>query len=236
MAVESIVSSQVKNDLERWFADTYALWSEHVGGSWKLLGGYGLNAENAAMLRLILERDWGIHTPEEGVREVNALLDERYHSNPAEDAWDYCRAMQLLGIFFVVGFITREQMVEYCCQVGKVMQAHYHSWDELCSSYLRGYERWVRQELPDEAERNIQVRRRQYEVFCKMADGPYRVPWNLELVPPAAQETGYYQQWMKQEEAWMGAWRKKSLRRGLLIPAPFVLLFLSALMGGAASG
>lgn len=234
MAVERIVSSQVKNDLERWFADTYALWSQHTGGNWKLLGGYAPTEENTAELREILERDWSIYTLEDGIREINALLDKGRHHNPAEDAWDYCRAMQLLGLFFVVGFITREQMAGYCCQVGAVMQQHYHSWDELCASYLRGYERWIRQVMPDEAEQNIQFRRKLYESFRKMADGPYRVPWDLELVPPSTQEaTGsYYQQWVKQEESWMRACRKKSLRRSLLIPGPFVLVFLTALMAG----
>lgn len=32
-------TAHVTNDLERWFSAVYALWSEHTGGSWQLIGG-----------------------------------------------------------------------------------------------------------------------------------------------------------------------------------------------------
>lgn len=234
----TVASTQVKSDQERWFADTYALWSEYAGGSWRLTGGYDKSRETMRVLSEMLERDWGIKTPQDGIREVNVLIDESSHHNPDFDAWDYCRAMQLLGVFYVVDFLTHDQMVGYCRQVGKIMQQHYHSWGELCEAYLRGHERWLRQVFsnPADAKKIARERRAIYERLCKMQDGPYRLPWDLTLEPGSSSGSGgYFQQWLRQEEGWMSAHRKKMQRQMLLIIAPLTILLLVAITAGTSA-
>lgn len=233
IAASTLETTQVKNDIERWIADTHSLWAQSVGGSWRLLGGYPKNEETAPCLKQILERDWGITDLEGGMREVRALISEHTHHNPARDAWDYCRATQLLCMFYIVGILGRDEMLSECCTVGKVMQSHYHSWEELCASYLNGYEVWVRREFrPEEAEQLISKRRSLFESFCQQEDGPYRVPWTLDLKITPNQSAGYFDQWVKREEGWMNGHRKRTMRNQLFIAAPFTVLILALLGAG----
>ena len=233
-------TSLAVNDLERWFTGTYALWSACVGGNWRLLGGYSRDEENAAMLKRILQRDWGINNLTEGISQVNQLAAKQVHHNPAVDAWDYCRGMQLLGNFYVTGLLDRAQMTHYSCTLGKQMQQQYKSWDELCQSYLAGFEHWCLQNFsPVDAEKRIAGRRAQYETFRKMKDGPYRLPWNMDLNPDAVagRDENWFEAWLKQEELWIRDYRKKA-GRTLRILWPSVIAVLAAFMtvGGFISG
>lgn len=221
-------TSLVTNDLERWIADTYALWSACVGGNWRLLGGYSRDEDNAAMMKKILERDWGITNLTEGLNQVDALSAKEYHHHPAVDAWDYCRGMQLLGIFYVVGYLDRAQMIHHCLTLGKRMQSQFDSWDALCRSYMAGFEQWCLQNFSRaEADERVAARRAQYEAFCRMKDGPYQLPWKLDLerAGSAGLAGTCFETWLKQEELWIHDYRKKA-GKTLLILWPSVIATL----------
>ena len=228
-------TAHVTNDLERWFSAVYALWSEHTGGSWQLIGGSLKNSSTEENTRMLLARDWEIHDLREGIWQVNQLIDKESHRNPATDGWDYCRAMQLLGMFYLAGFIDRSQMTDYCCTVGKNIQERFKSWAELCSSYLAGYEIWCRRELDREtAERYIRDRKSHYESLKKAKEGPYRLPWKMKMVPGKQEFHGFYKLWLLREEAWMESGRRKMKKQLWLFVVPMVVIVLALFMWGVA--
>lgn len=232
MITEIAENSVIKTDGERWIADTYALWAEHMGGSWRCIGGYQKNEDNAEMLLNIMEQDWGITNPENGMETVNRLIGKKNHHNPATDGWDYCRATQLLGLFYLVGFIDRRTLTDFNCTVGKIMQEQFHSWKELCESYLRGCEAWYRSSFDSaKAEEKIRERRALYKKFRKQKDGPYRLPWKLPLASAAANEGSYYTRWQKQEEAWAKSHHRHIYKQFWCIIAPCIFFGLALIMG-----
>lgn len=233
MEMTLIENSVVKTDAERWIVDTYALWAEHMGGSWQCIGGYQKNADNAEMLLKILERDWEITDPESGIKTVNALIGKENHHDSSSDGWDYCRATQLLGLFYLVGFIDRKMLTEFNCTVGKIMQEQFHSWEALCQSYLQGCKMWYRENFDStRAEEMIKARQALYKKFCKQKDGPYRLPWKLSLAATdPTNEGGYYERWEKTEDAWMKIHHRHVFKQFWLIIAPCIFFGLALIMG-----
>ena len=170
------------NDMERWFTDSYALWSEYAGGSWKCIGGYQKNNADASMLRGVLSRDWGIRNAQELIEMIVDLLHMDSHTDPATDAWDYCRATQLAGMGYIAGYFNRAVLTDCSAVAAKVMQLNYRSWEELCESYLAGQAAWARRSYDaEQAQQVIKERRDIYRRLCAMPDGPYRVPWDLDM-------------------------------------------------------
>lgn len=91
----------------------------------------------------------------------------------AIDAWDYCRALNLLSYYYVAGFYTKEEALDQSLEIAKEFQGMYGSWDELVDSYLRGYEYW--------AEESSDERRAIYEDLQTRKDNPYAVDYNTTL-------------------------------------------------------
>lgn len=222
----------ITSDLERWIADTYVIWSGREGGNWKLFGGYPKNDENAAILKKGLVSSWNINNLTEGIQTVNLLVSDAANVAPETDGWNFGRGMQLLGVFYLVGYIDRAQMMEYSCVIGKLIQRRFHSWEAFCQSYLAGHAQWCRNTFNSvEAEPDIADRRARYEAYKKMKDGPYRLPWNLPLVPAGQSASqDYFAQWLAQEEMWIAAYRRKASKMLLLMVMPSVLVMLSAFM------
>lgn len=172
-----------KNEVEQWVTSTYALWSEYCGGSRKYIGGYRKNRANASMMRGVLRRDWLISDHDEGVEMVDYLLNEKSHTGEAEQtaAWDYCRTCQLAGMFYVAGYMERQEMMELSVKAARIMQQNYRSWDELILSYIKGYTRW-RKEEGGNAEEEIRERNELYQKLKSIPDGPYSLPWKLLII------------------------------------------------------
>lgn len=168
-------TTDVINDMERWCTDTYALWAEYAGGSWKLIGGYKKNSADASMMRRVMRRDWGINNGEELLFMIVGLLRVSDHNEKESDAWDYCRATQLAGMGYVAGYFTREMLLNCSAVAAKVMQQTYNSWEELCESYLKGYAEWCQDEAAVAERRGI------YQRLSAMPDGPYHVAWNFNV-------------------------------------------------------
>ncbi len=175
-------TTDVNNDMERWVTDTYALWSEYAGGSFRQIGGYQKNRADASMIRGVLRRDWAIGNEQELLETIVDLLRVEVHKEAKTDAWDYCRATQLAGMGYIAGYFTREVLLNCSAVAGKVMQTNYGSWEELCESYLAGHAVWCRETFDkDQAEKTIAERREIYKRLCSMPDGPYRVDWKLNM-------------------------------------------------------
>lgn len=91
----------------------------------------------------------------------------------AIDAWDYCRALNLLSFYYIAGYYTEQEALDGSLEIAATLQSKYSSWDELVDSYLRGYEYW--------AEESSDERREIYEDLKSRADNPYAVDYNTEL-------------------------------------------------------
>lgn len=230
----------ITTDLERWIADTYVIWSGRGGGNWKLFGGYPKNEENAAILKKLLAQDWKIENLADGINTVNVLIADKEHQTPDTDGWDFCRGMQLIGVFYLVDWIDRPQMIAYSRTIGEIMQRHFKSWEALCESYLAGHAAWCQKTFSSvEAQQSSAQRRAIYEQYKKMKDGPYRQPWDMALTEGAAEAahkattqtpaTSYFDQWLAQEETWIGAYRHKA-RKTIVVGGLVMMAVLSGLM------
>lgn len=89
------------------------------------------------------------------------------------DAWDQCRAMSLLGYYYLAGYYTQEESLDKSLEIAKEMQKRFFSWDELMDSYLYGYEYWS-SESSDE-------RKLIYEHIKTRSDSPFNLDWNTPL-------------------------------------------------------
>ncbi|NBJ93279.1 DUF1266 domain-containing protein [Parablautia muri] len=88
-------------------------------------------------------------------------------------AWDYSRAMSLLGNYYLAGYYTETEALDKSLEVAQIIQEAFGSWDDFMESYFVGYEYW--------AEESSQERRGIYEDIKAEADSPYHVDWNLTL-------------------------------------------------------
>lgn len=103
--------------------------------------------------------------------QVYAYYEE--HGEHAIDAWDYCRALNLLGFYYAAGYYTREESLDKALEIARIMQPVFNSWDDMVDSYLMGYEYWM-EESSDE-------RRKVYEDLKSRDDNPYTVDYNTTL-------------------------------------------------------
>lgn len=98
----------------------------------------------------------------------------------AIDAWDYCRALQLLGWYYVAGYYTEQESMDKSLEIAKELQQSYGSWEELVDSYLAGYNYWSEDD-PDDPESDTAERRAVYEELKGSKDNPYNLDWNTVL-------------------------------------------------------
>ncbi|MBD5461017.1 MAG: DUF1266 domain-containing protein [Lachnospiraceae bacterium] len=177
------------DDAERWVIATYAMWSEYYSeGNWQYIAGSSVKEENASQMQVMLSRDWEIDDKEDlmdTIMFLTALYEDEDDVEPEDietGAWDLCRACQILGMAFVAGMISREEMMGVSLMVGSLMQCYYPSWLDLYSSYLKGYKEWrLEDEDDEEAQEDVEEREQIVRRLLIMPNGPCSVPWNLEL-------------------------------------------------------
>ena len=130
-----------------------------------------------------LTEQWDIDSAESGLKTVHSLTN--YHIRDASDpdaGWDLCRATQLLGMMYKCRMIDRKTMDEEYSRVAVVIQRDFPSWEALTDNYLEGYARWIhRVAEPGEAEQRIEKRQRILEHLRRQENGPYAIPWNIDL-------------------------------------------------------
>lgn len=96
------------------------------------------------------------------------------------DAWDYCRALQVLGDCYVAGYINLEECLDQSLLIAEYLQSEFESWQEIGQSYLLGYQFWQKTKS-DYADMEYGYRKNVYEDFLSDANGPYSVPYNTAL-------------------------------------------------------
>ena len=187
--LENVTAPQ--DDVEKWVIATYAMWSEYYSeGNWQYIAGSPVKEENAANMQLMLSRDWEINNKED-LQDTLMFLTALYEDREDVDmedietgAWDLCRACQILGMAFVAGIISREEMMNASLMVCCLMQLYYPSWMHLYSSYIKGYREWRLGEGDEEDEEALEAVEEREQIVRKlliMPGGPCSIPWNLEL-------------------------------------------------------
>lgn len=195
-------ASLPRNDLERWIAGTYAIWGQFFAQVAEAAGKmawddalkkgpihFGGRPKDEASRKLtcgVLLDIWDIRRQRDLLETVEYMSRGpgfQHCRDQAGRAWELCRAMQLLGMSYIAGWCSREEMLRRSCAVGEIMQETFRSWEELCESFLEGYARWRFDVFPEDAEQNVQVRREIYEGLQRRPDSPYRLNWYLPLDP-----------------------------------------------------
>lgn len=99
----------------------------------------------------------------------------------AARAWQLCRSTQLLGLAYVAGWLTREEMTRRSCAVCRTIQTTFRDWNELNQSYIEGYTRWAFRNGMSQGM--IDLRRRIQRDLQTRKDSPSRLNWQLPLDP-----------------------------------------------------
>ena len=152
---------------------------------WLLTEGH--RTEFVEFMQMLDEDGWGDYSEEETAAMIGALLEDEEagkflahsyadyltYGESSIDAWDYARALSLLGWYQVAGFYTETEALDKALEIAKELQSKFSSWDDLTESYMRGYEYWSEESADD--------RRAVYENIKGRSDSPYSVAWNLAL-------------------------------------------------------
>ena len=120
----------------------------------------------------LLESDYGFDS-EEAVSYASAYPIYTEHGENAIAGWDYCRAMNLLGYYYIAGYYSEQEALDKSLEVAQTMQSLFESWDDLIDSYLWGYEYWAG---GDSAER-----RAISDDLKSRSDNPYQVDFKASL-------------------------------------------------------
>ena len=103
--------------------------------------------------------------------EANLYDEYKKYGEQTISAWDYSRAMMLLGWCYVGGYYTEAEALDKSLEVAKIIQKEFDSWESFTESYLRGYQYW--------AEESGDDRYAAYESLKEQENGPFSVDWNL---------------------------------------------------------
>lgn len=119
-------------------------------------------------------------TDDEAACYVAAMETYRQGGEHAIDAWDYCRALQLLSWYYLAGYYTESEAMDKSLEIAKELQNLYISWDELAESYLKGYNYWSEDD-PEDPNSATAARRQVYETLRDGENSPYSLAWNTTL-------------------------------------------------------
>lgn len=174
-----------RNDLECWCASAFAIWAHSftILEGWPLVtGAHGSRKVRSSFQNVVLREQWGIHNRQDGIATVHELTEKHAgRFDTAYAAWDLCRAVQLLGIMYLVKMIDQEELDREFSRTGKILQQLFHSWDEMADSYLEGYNAWLERCGEQNAAQLTARRKNIFEALKSNPDGPYSVPWNTDL-------------------------------------------------------
>ena len=91
------------------------------------------------------------------------------------DAWDYCRALQVLGDCYLANYISLEECLDISLVVAKELQNQYENWEEVVNGYMYGYYYWSGDKEAAEG------RYEDYMELLEMENSPYNIPYDVEL-------------------------------------------------------
>lgn len=139
----------------------------------KTLEENGVSANTSSEdLIAMLSNDYGFDE-DEAQSYANAYAMYTEFGPDAISGWDYCRAMNLLGYYYIAGHYSEQEALDKSLEVAQTIQPLFESWDELIDSYLRGYEYW--------AGGDSEERRAVYEEIKTREDNPFQVDFKMEL-------------------------------------------------------
>lgn len=95
-------------------------------------------------------------------------------------AWDLERAIQLLGMCYLLDLYTYEEAMDQSLEIAERLQSIYTSWDDMMESYFYGFQYW-NEDNPEDKSSEYYKRRKLYEELKAQEDSPYNLPWNLEF-------------------------------------------------------
>lgn len=130
-------------------------------------------AEVAANERVdFFVENFGLEEEEAQSYAAGFAVYEQYGDN-AIAAWDYSRAMSLLGYYYLAGYYTEEEALDQSLEAAAVIQSTFDSWDSFMESYFNGYEYW--------AGDSSDERRGLYEDLKAASGSPFSLDWNITL-------------------------------------------------------
>ncbi len=91
----------------------------------------------------------------------------------AASGWDYNRALSQLANFYLAGYYTLEEALDYSLNIAEMIQTSFDSWDDYMESYFTGYEYW--------AEESSEERRGVYTELQNAGDNPFSVDFKTKL-------------------------------------------------------
>lgn len=164
-----------------WFCAACALQLSSNGLDLNTLGGAKKGTSDVKWIKEGLEIGWGITDRQSALDTLNRLL---LPDDKIINSWNSSRAMELLGMFYCVGYIEFDEFMEYAVPVGRIIQSTYTDWESFGNDYLEGYASWMR----GRSNPNEEYITERYELQKNFLDlskdarkGPYSVPFNLEL-------------------------------------------------------
>lgn len=207
------LDSTPQTDQERWILGTYAIWAQFFGQlnykgklthpntphSPLYLGGKPKDGDSRKFTIKVLKRDWDIKNREDLLETVEYMSRGTGFwdcKTQYDRAWELCRSTQLLGMGYIAGWLTREELTERSSVVGNIIQRTFEDWQELAQSYLEAYARWRARMAPDGDGSAVRMRNQIYQNLCNRKDSPYRLPWMLPLgtdgvrMEPVKEKTG----------------------------------------------
>lgn len=95
------------------------------------------------------------------------------------DAWDYTRAINILGCAYVAGYITFDEYMEHAVPVANLIKESYSDWDAVWNHYVVGYQYWKK----SDPNTDMELRRRiqEYDNLMAGADMLIAVPYDYDI-------------------------------------------------------
>lgn len=189
-------SNRVQNDVERWLAGTHAIWGQSIARFSRVFpsrrpipirfGGLPRTPFTRWLIRSTLRGSWEITDYAQLLETVEYMSRGPGFTNcntQTARAWQLCRSSSLLGMAMVLGWASREELVQRSREVGKLIQVHFSSWEELSTSFLEYFAGFRIEKGEEEQEAGAVIRDRvdSYWSLKKRPDSPFSLPWNLDL-------------------------------------------------------
>lgn len=125
-------------------------------------------------------KDWG-NTDEDIVYYKEMVQIYKAGGENAIDAWDYSRAFQLLGHYYIAGLYTKEEALDRSLELAQTVQKEFTDWDAFVKSYFNGYIYWSG-DLGNGEDSSLAARQQIYQTLLSdKKDGPYTVDWSTAL-------------------------------------------------------
>ena len=112
----------------KWARGAYSLWT----------GGEDCATWAADRARRALDDWYGATDADETLENIHELC----LGEPADAAWDMCRALDLVRIGMAAQYLDAAQVHQEIATIGAALQKHYASWEELGAAFERGMHDW----------------------------------------------------------------------------------------------